>query len=60
MDKANEIAEKYAEAADCLLLAKKIDATDSRVTTMIEKFKKTVQDKSSTIDEKVKEKVKDL
>ena len=60
VNKANTVAEKYAEAAECLLAAKKIDATCSSVASMIEKFKKTVQDKSSTIDEKVKEKMKDL
>ena len=42
----------------------KIDAADSSVTSMIEKFKKAVQEKSSTIDEKtlaaIKEKMQQL
>lgn len=42
------------------MAAKKIDAADQSVNSLIEKFKKVVQEKSSTIDEKTQEKMKDL
>lgn len=59
-NEANEVAEKYAEAVECLLAAKKIAAADPSVNSVFEMFKKVIREKSSSIDEKIKEKMKDF